>query len=120
MAYLDAVRDADHYSAQMNAALDRRIATEKQLTRQITELITITVRKLPAKAISLPYAAPSGICAHTLPEVVRDECGVEGKPLDALMRVMESSNCPLVAEWREAIAASYCGGNVDNLAELMT
>lgn len=118
MAYMDAVRDADADSARRDAELDRRIEVEKQLTRQITELVTITVRKLPAKVISLPYAAPSGICAHTLPEVVRDECGVEGKPLDALMRVMEASDCPLVAEWRAAIAASYCTGNVNNIAEV--
>ena len=122
MAYLDAVQDADHIGAMQDTLLSKRIEAEKYITNEITELITQTVRKVSSKHLSAPFVsyanAPAGR-VHTRPlaEVVADTCS-DGKPLDALMAVMEKSDCPLVAAWREAMAADYIYRNASDIGEI--
>ena len=120
--YLDPVADAAYIGNLQDNATARLIAAEQQIAAEITELLTVTVTKLPYKFISLPCVtyrdAPAGRIATTpIAEVVADEC-TGGKPLDALMAVIAGSTCPLVAELRKAIAARYVYANASDIAEV--
>ena len=89
----------------------------------IIETITETVRKVSHKALSVPYVKnnANGTCAvsaYPMVEVVTDY-GTEPKPLQALMAVLEGSNCPLVAKWREAMAERYADANADEVDEVL-
>ena len=122
MAYLDAVADADHVGAVQDSLTARQIKAEQQAAKEINELFTKTVRKVPHKHLSAPFVSyaqnPTGrIHTNPLAEVVADTCS-RGKPLDALMAVMEKSDCPLVAAWREAMAADYVYRNASDIGEL--
>lgn len=122
MAYLDAVRHADEIGDMQDSLLARQINAEKQAESEIQELFTKTVRTVTHKHLSVPYVSyrnsPAGrIDTNPLAEVVADVCS-SGKPLDALMAVMEKSDCPLVAAWREAMAADYIYRNASDIGEL--
>lgn len=85
----------------------------------IIETITKTVRKVSHKVISVPYVknnsnGSTSIAAYQLVEVVTDY-GTEPKPLQALMAVLEGSDCQLVAKWREAMAERYADANADEV-----
>ena len=89
----------------------------------IIETITKTVRKVDHRVLSVPYVKnnSNGTCAiaaYQLVEVVTDY-GTEPKPLQALMAVLEGSDCPLVAKWREAMAERYADANADEVDEVM-
>lgn len=94
--------------------------TKTYTTRDlIVETITKTVRKVSHKALSVPYVknnanGTTAIAAYQMVEVVTDY-GTEPKPLQALMAVLEGSNCPLVAKWRTAMAESYANANADDV-----
>ena len=106
--------------------LDEMYGTPKtQTTRDlIIETITKTVRKVSHKVLSVPYVknnsnGSTSIAAYQLVEVVTDY-GTEPKPLQALMAVLEGSDCPLVAKWREAMAERYADANADEVDEVLT
>ena len=89
----------------------------------IIETITKTVRKVDHRVLSVPYVKnnSNGTCAiaaYQLLEVVKDY-GTDPKPLQALMAVLEGSDCPLVAKWREAMAERYADANADEVDEVM-
>ena len=89
----------------------------------IIETITKTVRKVDHRALSVPYVknnsnGTQAIDAYQLLEVVKDY-GTDPKPLQALMEVLEGSDCQLVAKWREAMAESYADANADEVDEVM-
>ena len=89
----------------------------------IIETITKTVRKVDHRVLSVPYVknnsiGTQAIDAYQLLEVVKDY-GTEPKPLQALMAVLEGSDCPLVAKWREAMAERYADANADEVAGVM-
>lgn len=122
MAYLDAVRHADEIG-DMEDKLDelKRIA-EEHAAAEIKETFTKTVRLVPHTRLSVPIVTrrdsyTARIKALALAEAVHDTC-TSGKPLDALMAVMEKSDCPLVAAWREAMAADYIYRNASDIGEL--
>jgi len=122
MAYLDAVQDADNYGDTQAKRNEAVIAAEKQVTAEITELLTKTVTQTNYKFLSLPYVTYQGspigkIATIALSEVIADECS-SGKPLDALMAVICDSTCPLVAELRKAIADHYVYANASDIAEV--
>lgn len=122
MAYLDAVRHADEIGDMQDSLLARQIKAEKQAASEIRELFTETVRKVNHKHLAAPFVhyGPNGaakIDTYTLTEVVADTCS-SGKPLDALMEVMAKSDCPLVAAWREAMAADYIYRHASDIGEL--
>ena len=124
MVYLDAVRHADHIGDLQDSLLARQIKAEKQAASEIQELFTKTVRTVTHKHLSVPYVsyrhtATGRIDTNPLAEVVADVCS-SGKPLDALMAVMEKSDCPLVAAWREAMAADYIYRNASDIGEITT
>ena len=89
----------------------------------IIETITKTVRKVDHRALSVPYVknnanGSSVVAAYKMVEVVTDY-GTEPKPLQALMAVLEGSDCQLVAKWREAMAERYADANADEVDEVM-
>ena len=89
----------------------------------IIETITQTVRKVSHKVLSVPYVknnsnGSTSIAAYQLVEVVTDY-GTDPKPLQALMEVLEGSDCQLVAKWREAMAERYADANADEVDEVM-
>lgn len=120
--HLDAIEHADHIGAMQDSLLSRQIKAEKQAEAEIKELFTKTVRKVSSKHLAVPFVSyrtsPTGrIDTHQLDEAVADVCS-SGKPLDALMKVMEASDCPLVAAWREAMAVDYAYRNASDIGEL--
>ena len=114
----------------MNAPVTSRelnsfYGVEKTYTTRnlIIETITQTVRKVDHRVLSVPYVKnnSNGTCsiaAYQLVEVVPDY-GTEPKPLQALMAVLEGSDCPLVAKWREAMAERFADANADEVDEVM-
>lgn len=105
--------------------LDSMYGTPKTHTTRdlIIQTITQTVRKVDHRALSVPYVKNNrdGSCAvdaYKLSEVVTDY-GTEPKPLQALMAVLEGSDCPLVARWREAMAERYAEANADEVDEVL-
>lgn len=123
MAYLEAVRDAEHHIAAQDSLLSRQIKAEQQAEQEIKELFTKTVRKVQYEHLAAPfvrYSAGGAVRIDTTPlsEAVADTC-TNGKPLHALMKVMQQSDCPLVAAWREAMAADYSHRNAADIAEVV-
>ena len=105
--------------------LDQMYGVPKTHTTRdlIIETITKTVRKVSHKVLSVPYVknnsnGSTSIAAYQLVEVVTDY-GTEPKPLQALMAVLEGSDCQLVAKWREAMAERYADANADEVDEVM-
>ena len=83
---------------------------ESQTHAQIIETLTDSIRKVPASSLSLPFVSfPEGnarLGVYALSEVVTDY-GVYGKALAALLLVLEKSDCPLVAAYRQTLAKTY-------------
>lgn len=113
----------------MNAVTDKELnafyGVEKthDTRKLIIETITQTVRKVDHRALSVPYVKynSGGSCAvasYKLSEVVTDYC-TEPAPLQALMAVLEGSDCPLVAKWREAMAERFADANADEVDEVL-
>ena len=114
----------------MNAPVTSRelnsfYGVEKTYTTRnlIIETITKTVRKVDHRVLSVPYVknnsnGTQAIDAYQLLEVVKDY-GTDPKPLQALMAVLEGSDCPLVAKWREAMAERFADANADEVDEVM-
>lgn len=113
----------------MNAVTDKELdafyGVEKTHdTRDlIVQTITKTVRKVDHRVLSVPYVKnnSNGTCAiaaYQLLEVVKDY-GTDPKPLQALMAVLEGSDCQLVAKWREAMAEHFADVNADEVDEVM-
>jgi hypothetical protein len=85
------------------------------------EVLTETVRKVPAKNLSLPYVThrnnPLGsVESYPVVEILEDYLGYD-KPLEALIAVFEKSNCPLVAKFREALAERFADANADEVED---
>ena len=83
---------------------------------EIRETFTQTVRQVPYTRLSVPYVKERRLAQMALIEAVGDMVSY-GKPRAALMQVIASSNCPLVAVLRDAIAQDYIEGNLDWIAE---
>lgn len=119
---LDAIEHADHIGAMQDSLLSRQIKAEKQAEAEIKELFTKTVRKVKYEHLAAPfvrYSACGAVRIDTTPlsEAVADTC-TNGAPLHALMKVMQQSDCPLVAAWREAMAVDYSRWNAADIGEL--
>lgn len=120
--HLDAIEHADHIGAMQDSLLDRQIKAEKQAEAEIKALFTKTVRKVSSKHLAAPFvrhgsSGSARIDTTPLSEAVADTC-TNGAPLEALMKVMEASDCPLVAAWREAMAVDYSYRNASDIGEI--
>ena len=101
--------------------LDQMYGVPKTHTTRdlIVQTITQTVRNVDHRALSVPYVknnsnGTQAIDAYQLLEVVKDY-GTDPKPLQALMAVLEGSDCPLVAEYRTALAKRYSDSWADDV-----
>lgn len=114
MAYLDAVRHADHIGDMQDSLLARQIQAEQHAAAEIRELLTVTVRKVSPKRLSLPLPLVRNggliVTALDMSEAIADTL-TNGKPLEALLAVFANSECPHVAALREAVAADYIDRN---------
>ena len=112
-------------NAVTRTELEQFYGVEKTYTTRnlIIETITKTVRKVDHRALSVPYVknnanGSSVVAAYRMVEVVTDY-GTEPTPLQALMAVLEGSDCPLVAKWREAMAERFADANADEVDEVL-
>ena len=85
------------------------------------EVLTESIRKVPAKNLSLEYVSyrkneTGAIDQYPVSDIVVDY-GTDSKPLEALLAVLEKSDCPLVQKYREAIAARFADSNADEMEE---
>jgi hypothetical protein len=80
------------------------------------EVLTESIRKVPAANLALVYYSSSknGLAQYSVPEVVTDY-GTDPKPLEALLAVLEKSDCPLVQKYREALAEHFADRNADEV-----
>lgn len=92
---------------------------------EIMETLTETILRTSHKRLCVPYVKRSAhaggsdrIGAYPITEVVKDY-GTDPKPLQALMAVLEGSDCPLVAEYRTALAKRYSDSWADDVEEFM-
>lgn len=112
--HLDAIAHADEIGDMQDSLLARQIQAEQHAAAEIRELLTVTVRKVYPKRLSLPLPLYRNgglvITALDMSEAIADTL-TSGKPLDALLSVFANSECPLVAALREAVAADYIDRN---------
>jgi len=112
--HLDAIAHANEIGDMQDSLLARQIKAEKQAENEIREMLTVTVRKVHPKRLSLPLPLYRNgglvITALDMSEAIADTL-TNGKPLDALLSVFANSECPLVAALREAVAADYIDRN---------
>lgn len=85
------------------------------------ELLTETIRKVPAKNLALEFVSyrhngSGSVDQYPVTEIVVDY-GTDSKPLEALLAVLEKSDCPLVQKYREAIAERFADSNADEMEE---
>ena len=88
---------------------------------EIMETLTETILTTSHKRLCVPYikcsshvGGPGKLAAYPLTEVVTDY-GTDKGPLQALMEVLEASTCPLVAEYRTALAKRYSDSWADDV-----
>ena len=95
--------------AELNAYYGKDKST--RVRDEITETLTQSIRKVGHASLSVPFvkfrsAYNRHMDQYPLVEVVRDYSSNEG-PEAALITIMERSDCPLVAAYRDALAKAY-------------
>jgi hypothetical protein len=106
--------------AELNAYYGKDKST--RVHDEIVETLTQSIRKVGHAGLSVPFVSHRGtdygvLRQYPLVEVVRDYSSNEG-PEAALMAVMERSDCPLVAAYREALAKAYSDSWADDVEAL--
>lgn len=109
----DAERYYDALDAEAEAIERKEIEVGKEIRDVLTKHIRMTAR-LTLPSVSFKLSRVSHVDAK---DVISDEIAY-GKPFDALMLVLQKSDCPHVAALREAIAESYIESNAADIAEL--
>ena len=98
------------------------IDNPRRVHDEIVETLTKTVRTVSSAKLGLPYVKHGNgtmrIAMFPLAEVVTDY-GAAPKPLAALMAIIEKSDCPLVAKWREAMAEHFADVNAEEVDEVL-
>lgn len=89
---------------------------------EIVETLTQSIRKVGSASLSVPFvkfrsADNCYLDQYPLVEVVRDYSSEKG-PEAALMALLERSDCPLVATYREALAKAYADSWADEVEQL--
>lgn len=94
-------------------------AIERQVTEEIRRIFMESIRVATASSLSLPTTTNRGFSEgrEALTEAISDRVSY-GKPLAALVRVLESSDCALVQKLREALAADYAYSNAGDVAQV--
>jgi len=88
----------------------------------IMKTLTKTVRTVSHKALSLPYVSYSAcrdvVKTNTLQEIFADSV-CDTKSIDALMAVIEKSDCPYVSMFRKQVAEHYAEQWADEVEEAL-
>ena len=94
-------------------------AIEVQVTAEIHAVFVHLIRNVSAVNLTLPSVcySPWAERREMLTEAISDRVGY-GAPLAALVAVLERSDCPMVQELREALAADYTHANAGDIAQL--
>ena len=113
------VWDRSPTDAELNSYYGKPRST--RCHEEIVEILTQTVRIAAVKNMALQYVknesnGSAHIDLYPLTEVITDY-GTDKGPLDALIAVIEKSDCPLVAAYRMALAERYSDANADELEE---
>ena len=116
------------YVAFDNPAIDSEIDTfygkpkSTRIEDEMRAILTKTIRKIPAKSLVLDCITYRGgiakLSTYAALEVVTDY-GTERAPLAALATVLEQSDCPLVAAYRESLAETYIRANADAVIDFL-
>lgn len=101
--------------------LDSRLAAEEAAAREEIKEAFSLIRKLPARQIAVPTVALRHgymrVASVTLEHAVSDLMS-EGYTKDALIAVLQASDCPLVQKLRDALCAEWVRQNALDIAEL--
>lgn len=110
------VADAARYYDAMDAEAEALEREQVRIGNEIRDVLTKHIRITPN--LTLPSVSRDNKVSE-LPvcEVISDEIGY-GKPFEALMLVLQKSDCLHVAALREAIAQSYINSNAADIAEV--
>lgn len=94
-------------------------AIERQVTEEIRRVFVDSIRVASAASLTLPTTTNRGFSEgrEALTEAISDRVSY-GKPLAALVRVLESSDCLLVQVLREALAADYAYSHAADVAQV--
>ena len=112
--------DRDPTDKELNAYYGKEKST--RVRDEIIETLTVTIRKVPHAKLCVPFVSFRGtdygiLRQSPITEVVTDHC-TDKAPMAALMAVLESSDCPLVAAYREALATAYADAWADEVEQL--
>ena len=102
----DPVADADRYNDAQDKMDTAREAAREEFEAEITRIFTCDIRKVPAKALTVPMVSGNSIERVSLVASITDAVAY-GSPTEAFMAVLEKSDCPLVKTLRETLAADY-------------
>lgn len=110
--------------APTDAELDAFYGKDKstQVRDEIFETLTQSIRKVSHASLSVPFVKYESadkyyLDQYPIVEVVRDYSSEKG-PEAALMTLLERSDCPLVAAYRDALATAYADSWVDHIEQL--
>ena len=111
------VWDRNPTDAELNRFYGKDKSTE--VADEYFEVLTKTVRSVPAANLGLPFVSyrnkPQGsIEQYPLTEVLVDY-GTDPFPLKGLIEVIEKSDCPLVAAYRQRLAEHFADLNADEV-----
>lgn len=109
------VADAARYYDALDAEAEALEREQVRIGNEIRDALTKHIRMTPN--LTLPHVRQNKVCELPVRDVISDEIGY-GKPFEALMLVLQSSDCLHVAALREAIAQSYINSNAADIAEV--
>lgn len=109
------VADAGSYHDALDNEAQAIERAEKRIGEEIKETLTKHIRVTQNLTVPHLFSTSNRICYLPVRDVISDEIGF-GKPFEALMLVLQSSNCLHVEALREAIAQSYKDSNVLEIA----
>ena len=85
---------------------------------QMREVLTKIIRTAPIEVLAVEYvsyaAGIPSIGIYSVKDVFID-FGTETGPLKAMLAVLQNSACPLVAAYREAVAARFIDSNAEEV-----
>ena len=92
------------------------------IAKEMREIFTKTIRIVPAKNLSLDCITyKNGIpklSSYPVLDIAADYSG-EVRPNAALALVLEKSDCPFVAAYREALVSKYIENNADSVIDFL-
>lgn len=104
--HIDPIEHAAQEEFAKNKEKKMLAASEKMYSHMIYETLNNSIRKLPHQSLGVPSTIQGKINLVPLCEVVADEVS-DGDSLEALMTVLQLSDCPHVASLRKSMSDHY-------------